>query len=177
MSKNIRFVSFDPASYRNLGCAIGNIISKKKKVNLEVVASTFVMQSESDEPWSFLWPTFQVVDHLFSQTKPDIVIIEKTSSFAGGFVTGQVSNVMGVILALCGKYNIQVEFVYPTHVKKVVTGKGKATKKEIKIAVTNLLNGLNVNSTKFDSDHAYDAVSNLLTYMHESKNINYTIGG
>lgn len=173
MSKELRFVSFDPASYRNLGCAVGTITSQDG-LSVNVAASTFVLNGVSDEPWTALWPLFVIVDQVFEQNRPDVVIIEKTSSFSGGFITGQVSNCLGVILAVCGKHEVEVEFVYPTHVKKVVTGSGKASKKQIRIAVTSLLKNLNC-VTKFDSEHAYDAVANVLTFMHESDEIDYKI--
>jgi Holliday junction resolvasome RuvABC endonuclease subunit len=175
MSERMTVLSFDPASYRNLGGAVA-LIQKGQSVQIEVAATTFVLSGTSEEPWTSLWPLFNVVDTFISENDPDLVVVEKTSSFAGGFITGQVSNCLGVILACCGKHELPVEFVYPTHVKKVVTGKGKATKTEMKNSVSSVLKQLKSQTTKFDSEHAYDAVANILTYMHESDDINFKIG-
>lgn len=167
---NTKIASFDPASYRNLGWAVMDVTenSKNEIKGVDTIAGTFVMP-KVDEPWKMLWPLFNVVEQFFVQQKPEIVIIEKTSSFAGGFVTGQVSNCIGVIMACCGKHSIPVTFVYPSHVKKVVTGKGKATKTQLKKAVTASLAAMpgknKKKEFKFDSEHAYDAVANILCFL------------
>lgn len=164
-----KIAAFDPASYRNLGWSVMDVKETKSKgiEKLDVAAGTFVMP-KVDQPWQMLWPLFTVVEQFFENKKPDLVIIEKTSSFAGGFITGQVSNCIGVILACCGKFSIPVTFVYPSHVKKVIVGKGKATKTEIKKAVAQTLaevTGADEKQIKFDSEHAYDAVANILCFM------------
>jgi Holliday junction resolvasome RuvABC endonuclease subunit len=164
-----KIASFDPASYRNLGWAIFDITETEQKSveSVSVKAGTFLLPKVA-QPWQMLWPLFMVIDQFFVDRAPDLIIIEKTSSFAGGFITGQVSNCIGVILASCVKNSIPVTFVYPTHVKKVLTGKGKATKSEMKKAVTTQLceiTGIDQKQLKLDSDHAYDAVANILVFL------------
>lgn len=168
-----RIASFDPASYKNLGWSLAELTEKKdNSLEVEIRAGTYVMDDATkEEPWKSLFPMFVIVDKLLSESQPDVVVIEKTSSFAGGFITGQVSNCIGVILACCGRYNLDVEFVYPTHVKKVVTGKGKATKTEIKNSVKAKMKSIGCSESKFDSGHAYDAVSNILCWMIENPEI------
>lgn len=163
-----KIASFDPASYRNLGWAYMGVVESNNSIDeLKTIAGTFVMP-KVDQPWQMLWPLFTVVEQFFTKQKPELVIIEKTSSFAGGFVTGQVSNCIGVILACCGKFSIPVTFVYPSHVKKVITGKGKATKTQLKKAVAlhlSQLGSVPEKDVKFDSEHAYDAVANILCFL------------
>lgn len=163
-------LSFDPASFRNLGWAFVQISNSDKSDNNEFncIAGTMVMQQVT-EPWQVLWPLFSAVDTIISAKTPDLVIIEKTSSFSGGFITGQVSNCIGVILACCGKHNLPVQFVYPTHVKKVVTGAGRATKSLMKKSVKSYINDLTGKDIKFDSEHACDALANILCWLIESK--------
>ena len=129
-------LGLDPASIRNLGWALFKYEGDLQ--NLVVEAGTIVMETVN-EPHECLWPLLQAVDNFLSENKPDKLIIEKTSSFSGGFITGQVSNCMGVILAIAGKHKLPIEFVYPTHVKKVLTDKGKATKSELKKSVIGIL--------------------------------------
>jgi Holliday junction resolvasome RuvABC endonuclease subunit len=165
-------VSFDPASFRNLGWAVTDIsYTKKGGTSLACEAGTFVMQG--NEPWKVLWPVFLVVDHFLDVHDPDVVIIESTAAFAGGFVTGQVANCIGVILACCMKHDADVKFLYPSHVKKVVSGKGRATKSVMKKAVKKHLDALGVKDSKFDSEHAYDAVANILCWIIENPKISY----
>jgi crossover junction endodeoxyribonuclease RuvC len=156
----------DPASIKNIGWSIVKI-DNNKPADLEVSAGTMVMNAV-DQPHECLWPMFQAIEAFLVQYKPSSLVIEKTSSFSGGFVTGQVSNCMGVILCCAGKHNIPVEFVYPSHVKKILTGKGKATKAVMKKSVQNILSvmlNINQNKIKYDSDHAYDAVGNILCVL------------
>jgi Holliday junction resolvasome RuvABC endonuclease subunit len=163
-----KLISFDPASYRNLGWAVVEVAEEDDTItNIVPAAGTFVMP-KVNQPWKMLWPLFMMIEQLFEKQAPDLVIIEKTSSFSGGFVTGQVSNCIGVILACCGKFNTPVSFVYPSHVKKVLTGKGKATKSQIKKAVKQILTDLIDDpeiKIEYDSEHAYDAVSNVLGFL------------
>lgn len=157
-------VSFDPASYKN--CGYATLIINDGKV-ISCSADTFVVKkSSSEEPWKSCWPIYRFVNQYIKQNKPDVVIVEKTSSFSMGFVTGQISSIMGVIFAVCGKYNLPVEFKFPTHVKKVITGKGKATKSEMKKAVKKWLEENNLN-TEMPSEHAADAVANIICYLKE----------
>ena len=159
---------FDPASLRNIGWCLIKVHEDGAGAMqaFEPFAGTFVL-SHVEEPWKALWPMFMVTDAFLSKEKPDLVVVEKTSSFSGGFITGQVSNCLGVILACCGKLNIPVTFVYPSHVKKVIVGKGKATKNQMKKAVETILEDLTGTTIKYDSEHAYDALANVLCWMME----------
>lgn len=167
MSKNFKILSFDPASKKNVGWSIVSFVQTEKDFQLDAVnGGTFV--TNHIEPWQTLWPVFQFADSVINFHKPDYIVMEKTSSFSGGFVTGQVSNCMGAILAACGKHNSKVSFVFPTHVKKVVTGKGKATKTMMKRSVSSfVLKYLNI-TLKLDSDHAYDALGNIICWLTDS---------
>jgi len=171
MSQLTKVLSFDPASVRNLGWSVieieadvsQNFVLKRVKCD----AGTIVLPKVS-EPWEAMWPIFVFVDTILLAQEPNLIIIEKTSSFAGGFVTGQVSNCIGVILACCGKHEVPVSFVYPSHVKKVVTGNGRAVKSEMKKRVQQLISDLSGGKTiKFDSEHACDATANILCWLIE----------
>ncbi len=168
MSQLTKVLSFDPASVRNLGWSLVEVESKKDVCQEFRCESGTVVLSKVSEPWEAMWPIFVSVDTILSTRKPDLIIIEKTSSFAGGFVTGQVSNCTGVILACCGKYELPVSFVYPSHVKKVVTGNGRATKSQMKKKVQQYMSDLGGKAIKFDSEHACDATANILCWLIEN---------
>lgn len=164
-----RIASLDPASQKNIGWAI---IDLQSGLMHKCTADTFVLPT-FETRWEVYWPMFQLVDEFLDKHKPDLVIVEKTSSFIGGFVSGQVSQCMGCIFALCGKYNRKVEFAFPTSVKKTVAGHGKATKTQIKKAVKALVlnNNISLDGIGDCSDHAYDAVSNIMFYLLQKGNI------
>ena len=159
----MRIASFDPASVRNLGWTILNFNNNKIS---DCKAGTFVIEKK-ENVWQACWPIFVFVEDFLTKTKPDLVICEKTSSFAGSFITGQVSNCMGVIFACCGKLNLDIKFVYPTHVKKVVCGKGKCSKSEMQKAVIGMLGKIEIEN---NTSHAYDAISNIICYLIDEKN-------
>ncbi len=165
MAKYI-IVGFDPASTRNIGWSsfiLSENPSKTAKVD-EWTGGTFVMPV-MEEKWQVLWPMFLVVEAFLEEQSPHLVIVEKTSSFAGGFITGQVSHCMGVLLAACGKHQIPVEFVYPTSVKKLVAGHGRATKSTMKKATKKLLNNVGVEDVKFHSEHTADAAASVFYWL------------
>jgi len=157
---SMRIIGFDPASTRNLGWSLVEISGE----NFSCSAGTFVIPTV-DVKWKAYWPMLMVVDEFIAQEDPNVVIVEQTSAFSGGFVTGQVSHCLGVIFAACGKNGVDVGSVYPTHVKKVITDKGRATKSEMKKHTQDWLKSLGVEDVKFDSPHAYDAVANILCWL------------
>ena len=174
---NYIITSFDPASTRNIGWSTahldGDPIKKtsNKKVSVEGwTCGTFVMPVVEDR-WKVLWPMFVVVEAFLNEQEPDLIIVEKTSSFAGGFVTGQVAQCMGVLHAVCGKLEHELESVHPTTVKKTVAGHGRAKKPKVKKSVVALLVSLGIENVKFDSEHAADASANILCWLIKNETI------
>lgn len=163
-------VGFDPASTRNIGWSLFTLSKKPSKTAKisEWAGGTFVMPV-MDEKWQVLWPMFLAVEEFLDEYSPHLVVVEKTSSFAGGFITGQVSHCMGVLLAACGKHKIPVEFVYPTSVKKLVAGHGRATKSKLKKATKKLLDDAGIKDAKFHSDHTADAAASVFYWLIKSE--------
>lgn len=162
-------VGFDPASTRNIGWSSFTLSKKPSKTAkiCDWAGGTFTMPA-MEEKWQVLWPMFVVVEDFLDEQNPHLVIVEKTSSFAGGFITGQVSHCMGILLAACGKHKIPVEFVYPTSVKKLVAGHGRATKSKVKKATKKLLTNAGVEDIKFHSDHTADAAASVFYWLIKS---------
>ena len=158
----MKLLGFDPASKRNLGWCILEIDGEKATV--KCVAGTVVLPDCNDVS-EVQYPLFVAVDTMLDQQEPDFVIVEKTSQFSGSFVTGQVSHCMGSIFAACGKNETQVKYVSPTHVKKVITGNGRAKKAQMKKSTIEFLTKLGVRETKYDSEHAYDAAASILCWL------------
>jgi len=130
-------------------------------------AGTFVAKNNG-EPWHSCWLFFGFVDKFLKKNKPDLVILEQTGSFRGSFVTSQVGNCIGVIFACCGKNKNNVHFLYPTHVKKMVVGKGKCTKPQMRKAVQKWMDDHNV-PFEAGSEHATDAIANIICHLEDKK--------
>lgn len=164
--KSICIAGFDPASSRNLGWSVVEC-DESNKINI-VETGTFVMPA-CESQWHSLWPIFTIIDQFLTEKQPDLVVIEKTSSFKGGFITGQISHCMGVILAACGKHKLDVTFVFPTHVKKVITDNGRATKSEMKKGTLQVLKDFGVEKVDFKSEHSVDATANVLCWLLDNQ--------
>lgn len=160
----MKILAFDPASFRNLGWA--KVTATESGVN-SFAAGTFVTPDIHDV-WQAYWHIYKFVDALVAKEQPDVVVVEKTSSFSSknsSFIGGQVSQCMGVIFAVCGHYETEVEFALPTSVKMTVAGHGKATKSQIKKSILHFVNELTGENVKYSSEHAYDSVGNILYYL------------
>lgn len=164
----IKIMGFDPASTKNLGWSI---IEYNSDELLSCRAGTIQLTS-AHEQWKVLGSVLLLIEEILRTEQPDLVIVEKTSSFSGSFITGQVSYCIGVILAVCSKLECDVKFVFPTHVKKVITDNGKATKSQMKKSVIAMLKSkLKQDSFQFDSPHAIDATANILTWLSDEKSL------
>lgn len=168
--QNFLIIGLDPASLRNIGWSILELTNSPDKKNATICdwrGGTFVMPT-MEERWQVIWPMFVMLDIFLTEKRPDLVILEKTNQFAqkgGGFVTGQVSHCMGAIYAVCGKHGVDVQFAYPTSVKKTVAGHGRATKTQVKKAVKSILERHNIENVKFDSEHTADAAATILHWL------------
>lgn len=162
-------LGIDPASTRNIGWSIIGLSHKSAKsaTITEWTGGTFVLPT-MNERWEVLWPMFMLLDMFVSTKTPDLVILEKTNQFrqmSGGFITGQVSHCMGVIYAVCGKHKLPVEFAFPTSVKKIVAGSGKASKTELKNSTKTLLQREGIEDVSFDSQHTADAAATIFYWL------------
>ncbi len=172
-----KIVGFDPASERNIGWASFIITEKKHGIQkFEACGGTFVIPKVK-ERWQALWPMFVVVDTFLGDQAPDLVVVEETSSFSGGnrFVRGQVSKCLGLIQAACGKHGVVVGSVYPSSIKKCVTGNGRASKKVVEKCTKKALAELCGEEIEFDSQHAYDAAAAILCWLIKQNSIEIEI--
>ena len=105
---------------------------------------------------------------LLDRFKPDVLAVEdlhsrpkfpKTSILMG--------HARGVILASAGINNIKVYNYQPTQAKNLVTGSGRADKKQVMLAVSKLLN----NDNLLKNEHVADAFSIAICHsiMSQSK--------
>lgn len=170
----MKIIGFDPANYRNLGWS-RCIVTGKSDLRIQCISGTFVMpKTKKGMGHESLWPMFIAIDGFLESEKPDLVVIEHTSSFSGGYVTGQISHGIGVLLVCCVKHGVEIAFVYPSHVKKVVSGNGRASKTEIKKATKELLHQYCKEPVIFDSQHACDATANILCWLIDNEKIERT---
>lgn len=99
---------------------------------------------------------FSSITSLFESETPDIMVVEEVFSLkaypASGITLGQVT---GVILLAGYRADVDVVSVPVREAKQVVTGSGKAGKKQMAEAVRRLLN----HAAPIRPDHASDALA------------------
>lgn len=78
-------------------------------------------------------------EELVKRSKPTHVAIERVFSQQNLKTVMGVAQITGVILFICAKNNIPVDFYTPTEIKAAVTGSGRANKEQVTQMVTKLL--------------------------------------
>jgi crossover junction endodeoxyribonuclease RuvC len=109
---------------------------------------------------------FEETIKLIRTHKPDVFVFEKVF-FANNAKTAiAVGQAQGVMLLAASKAKVRVEEYAPATVKKVITGNGRANKKEVQRHIRKIL-GNNVKSQahkKTHFDNAADALAIALTH-------------
>lgn len=75
--------------------------------------------------------------------KPKYIIIEKMFINMNGTTSMNIAAVRGIIILLCGQYNIPYREVLATSVRKSVIGSGKAIKSQVRHYITQILDSQN----------------------------------
>ena len=78
-------------------------------------------------------------EELIRRSKPTHVAIERVFSQQNLKTVMGVAQITGVVLFVCAKHNIPVDFYTPTEIKAAVTGSGRANKDQVTQMVTKLL--------------------------------------
>ena len=113
------------------------------------------------------------LDFIFEETlrliklhKPDVFVFEKVFFSNNAKTVIAVGQAQGVMLLAASKAKVHVEEYAPGTIKKMITGNGRANKKEVQIAVRKIL-GSRVKSKahqKTHFDNAADALAIALTH-------------
>jgi len=109
---------------------------------------------------------FEETLNLINKHKPDVFVFEKIFFATNAKTVIAVGQAQGVMLLAASKTKVKVEEYAPGTVKKMITGNGRAKKKEVQIAVRKIL-GNRVKSEahkKTHFDNAADALAVALTH-------------
>ncbi|MBO6257699.1 crossover junction endodeoxyribonuclease RuvC [bacterium] len=90
------------------------------------------IQTDKDKRESArLLEIFEDMAKIVETYKPDVAAIEKLFFFRNQTTVMPVAHARGVILAVLEKYNIPIYEYTPMEVKQILTGYGRASKKEV----------------------------------------------
>lgn len=118
---------------------------------------------------------------LLDKFKPHVLVMEKVFMFNNAKTVIRVSQAQGVILLASANYTIDVFEYAPGTIKKLVTGNGRANKKEVEVAVRAILgkklavmsmkdvNGKERKMTKTHVDNAIDALAIAMCHLMKIK--------
>lgn len=99
--------------------------------NTKLLHSGSVQTSKDDRESKRLLEIFNDMSTIVEKYKPDEAAIEKLFYFKNQTTVMPVSHARGVILTVLEKFNIPIYEYTPMEVKQVLTGYGRAEKKEV----------------------------------------------
>ncbi|MCI1274427.1 MAG: crossover junction endodeoxyribonuclease RuvC [Clostridiaceae bacterium] len=99
--------------------------------NCTLLNSGSIQTSKNDKESKRLLEIFNDMNKIVEMYKPDIASIEKLYFFRNQTTVMPVAHARGVILMVLEKYNIPIFEYTPMEVKQVLTGYGRADKKEV----------------------------------------------
>jgi len=117
---------------------------------------------------------FEKTKKLIDKFKPDVFVFEKVFFASNAKTVIAVGQAQGVMLLAARKLNIFVAEYAPGTIKKMITGSGRANKKEVQMHVKKIL-GKKVKSEKRKKTHfdnAADALAIAMTHamkIYEAK--------
>ena len=121
---------------------------------------------------------FEKTKKLIEKFSPDAFIFEKVFFSNNAKTVIAVGQAQGVMLLAARKLNVYVAEYAPGTIKKMITGSGRANKKEVQIHVRKIL-GKKIKSEKGKKTHfdnAADALAIAMTHaMKVNENINFPI--
>lgn len=103
-------------------------------------ASGSIQTNKNDTTPKRLLDIFNDLSEIIKQYNPDCIAIEKLYFFKNQKTIIPVAEARGVILACSEKYGIEIYEYTPMEIKQVLTGYGRATKKEVEHMVKYTLN-------------------------------------
>ncbi len=103
---------------------------------------------------------FEETVSLINRHKPDVFVFEKVFFSNNAKTAIAVGQAQGVMLLAACKTKVRVEEYAPGTVKKMITGNGRANKKEVQVSIRKIL-GNRVKSVKHKKTHFDDAADAL----------------
>ncbi len=108
--------------------------------NVKLLHSGSIQTSKDDRESKRLLEIFEDMTTIVEKYQPDEAAIEKLFYFKNQTTVMPVSHARGVILTVLEKYGIPIYEYTPMEVKQVLTGYGRADKKEVEHMVKLSLN-------------------------------------
>ncbi len=141
--------------------------------NITLLTSGSIQTEKNQREASRLLEIFNDMSALVEKLQPDICAIEKLFFFRNQTTVMPVAHARGVILTVLEKNNIPIFEYTPMEVKQILTGYGRASKKEVEQMVKISLNTENLPKLDDTVDSIAIAISftrspDALTYVNKN---------
>lgn len=112
---------------------------------------------------------------LLNEYKPDVFVFEKVFFFSNAKTVIAVSQAQGVMLLAASVCKTPVFEYAPGTIKKIITGSGRANKKDVQIAVRKILGNFvkSKSHKKTHFDNAADALAIAMTHSMKEGDIKF----
>jgi crossover junction endodeoxyribonuclease RuvC len=147
------------------------LVKKNDTTDFEILEWGLIETNKETAPHIRLHEIHEQMLSLLDKFHPDVLVMERVFLFNNAKTVIRVSQAQGVILAACANYKVEVFEYAPASIKKLITGNGRADKKQMEAAVKELLgpklskkdltdcDGKSRKMTKTYVDNAYDALA------------------
>ncbi len=155
------------------------LVEKNPDEDFQILEWGLIETKKETAPHIRLHEIHEQMLFILDKFKPDVLVMEKVFMFNNAKTVIRVSQAQGVILLASANSGFEVEvFEYaPQTIKKLITGSGRANKKEVEKHVHNILgkklqglslkdgHGNNRKMTKTYVDNAIDALAIAISHL------------
>ena len=120
---------------------VGYGLIETNKENIELLTSGSIQTDKKLDDSKRLLEIYNDLSQIVEKYQPDCASVEQLFFFKNQITIIPVAEARGVILTVLEKYNIPAYSYTPMEVKQVLTGYGRADKKEVEQMVALSLNG------------------------------------
>ena len=110
---------------------VGYSILEADKDNLKLLHSGSIQTKKGERESARLLEIFNDMNTIVETYKPDVCAIEKLFFFRNQTTVMAVAHARGVILTVLEKFKVPIYEYTPMEVKQILTGYGRAEKKEV----------------------------------------------
>jgi len=153
------------------------LIEKKKEEDFNIIEWGLIETKKDTKSHIRLHEIHEQMLSLLDKYKPNVLVMEKIFLFKNAKTVIRVSQAQGVILLACANYSVEIFEYAPASIKKLLTGNGRANKKEVESSVREILgpkldkkdlkdgNGKARKMTKTYVDNAFDALAIAMSHL------------
>jgi crossover junction endodeoxyribonuclease RuvC len=124
----------------------------EQKNNLQYIDSGFIKNKQDIQIYDKLSLIVQQVKNVMQTYKPNLLAMEETFVNNNAVSSLKLALVRGAIMAIAIENNIKIIEIKPNTIKKVITGNGKADKKQVDYMIRIILP--KINPKTFDESDA-----------------------